>query len=171
MSKGCSFREEWLDPEMHPDISLWIQKCRNIKSASCRICPKIFDISNMGISAVRSHAKSKKHKDLIKIIGNNPNSISNFQSPKNISSNEGTSEFSGTINNEKKAHQNSASNKQTTFLDYCTTDDVTKAEILRTLHKVSTQTSSRTAEQSTDLFPLMFPDSIIEKKCNCIEIN
>lgn len=47
---------------------------------------------------------------------------------------------------------------------YLIKDEVTKAEILWAMNKVMTHSSDRSSGNSSDLFPLMFPDSIIAQQ-------
>ena len=39
-----------------------------MNSAFCKLCQKSIDLSNMGKSALDSHAKGKKHKDMISTL-------------------------------------------------------------------------------------------------------
>ena len=54
-----SFQDEWLSD---PAFRSWISKTKNAHEARCFLCKTNFDISIMGVSALRSHAKGKKHQ-------------------------------------------------------------------------------------------------------------
>ena len=54
-----SFQDEWLSD---PAFRSWISKIKNTHKACCFLCKTSFDISVMGVSALRSHAKGKKHQ-------------------------------------------------------------------------------------------------------------
>ena len=58
----CIFNERWLK---HPEYVSWLECGTDKYSAKCNICRKIFDISNMGEPAIRSHGKGSKHKQLL----------------------------------------------------------------------------------------------------------
>ena len=61
------FRKWCIDPE----FSGWICESTNTKQFGCRQCKKhIIALSNMGIEALRSHARSKKHDENIKLWKN-----------------------------------------------------------------------------------------------------
>ena len=70
MSKrSTSFNSNWLELD---EFKPWLEKGINTKTARCSICRQSFDVSNMGKSAVVSHAKGKKHLKKI----NSKNSMS-----------------------------------------------------------------------------------------------
>ena len=54
-----SFQDEWLSD---PAFRSWISKKKNAHKACCFLCKTNFDISVMGVSALGSHAKGKKHQ-------------------------------------------------------------------------------------------------------------
>ena len=56
---ALSFQDEWLSD---PTFRSWISKTKNAHEARCFLCKTNFDISIMGVSALRSHAKGKKHQ-------------------------------------------------------------------------------------------------------------
>ena len=58
-TKNCHFQTEWLRNKKY---SSWIKSCvSNNKKAICNWCRTDIDISNMGVSALDSHAAGKKH--------------------------------------------------------------------------------------------------------------
>jgi len=55
------FCEQWLDLSKHASWT-WLQKKKEDDfRACCTICKTDFDVSNMGICAITSHEKRKKH--------------------------------------------------------------------------------------------------------------
>uniref|UniRef100_A0A915HG20 BED-type domain-containing protein n=1 Tax=Romanomermis culicivorax TaxID=13658 RepID=A0A915HG20_ROMCU len=56
-----TFQNDWLNPDINPDLALWVRAGRDRNSACCAICNKIIDISSMGKQALTSHLKSQKH--------------------------------------------------------------------------------------------------------------
>jgi len=62
-SKQCHFHEIWLaDPRFAP----WLQQEKNDSKGYCKLCKKSFDLSNIGIGALKSHMKSKQHNQIMK---------------------------------------------------------------------------------------------------------
>ena len=45
---------------------LWLAKGKNDHYAKCVLCSKEIDLSTMGANALDSHAKGKKHCDIVK---------------------------------------------------------------------------------------------------------
>ena len=43
-------------------LNKWLEKDTSVNQAKCKLCCKTFDIGNMGIAALESHAKGDKHK-------------------------------------------------------------------------------------------------------------
>ena len=59
----CLFNQNWL---LDDRFSHWLKSSISSRfRAYCSFCNKEFDISNMGISAVTSHAAGKKHSDIV----------------------------------------------------------------------------------------------------------
>ena len=58
----CVFKQVWLKDER---FGAWIGRDKNCSRARCNICNKSMDISTMGTSALRSHMKGDKHKNLV----------------------------------------------------------------------------------------------------------
>ena len=58
----CVFQEQWLQKT---EFRRWLASVPgNKRQAKCTLCKKVVDIAAMGESALRSHAKGGKHKDL-----------------------------------------------------------------------------------------------------------
>ena len=48
-----------------PRFSDWLQKIDSKTKAQCKLCFAVIDISSVGVSALNSHAKGNKHKQII----------------------------------------------------------------------------------------------------------
>ena len=53
----------WLQ---EPEFAAWLQQTIDGRKGYCKLCRKLFYISNMGIGAVESHIKSKQHNQIMK---------------------------------------------------------------------------------------------------------
>ena len=62
-SKRCHFREILLQD---PEFAAWLQQTKDDSNGNCKLCRKLFDISNMGMGAVKIHVKSKQHNQIMK---------------------------------------------------------------------------------------------------------
>ena len=61
-SKRCLCKI-WLQ---EPEFAAWLQQTKDNSKGHCNMCRKLFDISNMGIGAVKSLMKSKQHNQIMK---------------------------------------------------------------------------------------------------------
>lgn len=61
---SCLLNKEWLDG-VYKD---WVMEDKDNRKAKCAACNSCFDIGNMGIKAVESHGKGKKHQKNLKIF-------------------------------------------------------------------------------------------------------
>ena len=56
------FCKDWLQ---HPDYKDWLEAVPdNMKVARCRTCSKTFEVSNMGVGAIKSHMDGKNTNQL-----------------------------------------------------------------------------------------------------------
>ena len=61
---NCVFNSLWLSK---PEYAGWLLEQKGNKYACfCRVCKKVIDVKVMGESAIVSHGKGKKHKELFK---------------------------------------------------------------------------------------------------------
>jgi len=59
--KKTVFNKLWLDPTHFPEFG-WLEEIAgNSGQAGCKVCKTVFTLSNMGRTAVTSHANSAKH--------------------------------------------------------------------------------------------------------------
>ena len=57
----CIFRNAWLSDSR---FSGWLKRTHSKWQVYCVYCQKSFDISNMGVASLSSHALGKKHSDI-----------------------------------------------------------------------------------------------------------
>ena len=57
----CIFSDAWLSDSR---FSEWRKRTHSKWEAYCVYCQKSFDISNMGVASLSSHASGKKHSDI-----------------------------------------------------------------------------------------------------------
>ena len=62
-SKQCHFRKICLQ---EPEFDAWLQQTKDDSNGYCKLCRKVFDISNKVIGAVNSRMKSKQHNQIMK---------------------------------------------------------------------------------------------------------
>ena len=58
----CVFKEKWLK---NVKFNKWIARDKDCTRAYCTVCHRSVDLSTMGTSALRSHMKGIKHKELV----------------------------------------------------------------------------------------------------------
>jgi hypothetical protein len=165
MPGNCSFNEVWTT---NPLYSEWLAAVKTDKTkAKCQLCGSIFDIAKMGISALNSHMKGKKHSSLIdlrkKSLG-----IQAFVSSR--SSSEGHSNPTSSNNPRPSDNKNSNSagnsdpvstiNKPSTS-EFFIKHETLKAEILWAIKVCTSHYSYNSCTDTSDLFREMFPDSKI----------
>lgn len=175
-----AFQDDWLDRNIFSDWT-WLEKVDSDKSKGrCCVCNTNFDVSNMGISSVKSHAKGKKHIDRVKAVIASKK-LFDFRPPsspstpvcsqmhvsnmpiENISINQNCS----TKENDLKVVCGAGGSfmPSSSALDrFVNKDEVTCAEITWALNMIVTHYSARSASAASDLFKYMFPDSDIAKK-------
>ena len=56
-----TFKDQWL---LNPKYKSWV-KTISLNTARCSFYNKHIDVSSMGVSALESHATSKKHKQIV----------------------------------------------------------------------------------------------------------
>lgn len=179
MSK-CSFQNDWIaNPKFY-----WLQEVSNNKNMCyCTLCNIKFSLSNMGLRAVTSHQKGKKHQQkemnstAFKSIKKNFSCEKTFPSTS-ASGNElgGLGDISVAQQSQTEAQscecKGSHSEKEkfikgskvpSTIEKYLFKDDVTKTEIMWCLEAIMTHRSLRSAEKDVKMFPKLFPDSEIAK--------
>ena len=164
--KRCTFQDEWLNPEIFPDFANWIRKVNtDVHKSYCKLCHSEIDFNIMGVSANRSHAKGVKHIKLVKaqmmtkeIFSKGASTSTPNIQPQN--SNDLNSTTPPAIPDER----HSISTTQNSMSSYLIKNGVVRAEIIWALNRIDKQISDRPAGDSSELFPLMFPDSAIARQ-------
>ena len=64
-SENSYFQERWLSDERFKD---WLVPAQTEREARCKRCKKSFALSDMGVQALKSHGKGKKHKQLCAVV-------------------------------------------------------------------------------------------------------
>lgn len=67
MPGNSHFQPKWVEIT---EYKQWLQRGSSSGKAKCTMCAKEIDISNMGESALKSHLKSTRHKELCKTQSN-----------------------------------------------------------------------------------------------------
>lgn len=180
MPGNCSFQKHWLEES---DFKLWLEEVEHKKyEAFCNLCRKIINIQHDGRYALTSHRNGKNHaaretplRKRMQLTLPFANSSSNVVSASNSSANVVFASNSSTnvVVDSTNVDSTSNSNAEVTVKSnemcgavskWMNTTEVLKAEILWAINKVVTHSSNRSAALSSDLFPLLFPDSMIAKK-------
>ena len=161
MNKGRNFRFniDWLSGEEYKD---WLlpEELDNTK-ARCKICKKTFSLSNIGETAVKSHAEGRN----MLVLSKYPKEqfVSDFFKKKEISTEKCSSEKSGATSNglafSRKTEQESSQLTKLAFRK-----EQHKPEILWALKSVMSHFSYSSACDIVDVFKAMFPDSNILKE-------
>jgi len=134
----AKFQETWL---RLPQFKDWLKKTPNVDNAHCLLCKKDFDVSNMGIAALHSHSKGKKHTEHASLS----------QTCQRLTFN---------VDHD---HAKRTSTVNSNLTPYLVSNDVLNAEILWCLNVVSNNFSFRSSDNVTQLFQKMFPDSDVAK--------
>ena len=79
------FKGDWLKDAR---FNKWLEKDTSVTEAKCKLYCKTFDIGNMGIAALESHAKGDKHK--IKLSSSATVNIQQLYKATNQSGDKGT---------------------------------------------------------------------------------
>ena len=89
MPGKCHFKEAWLY-----EFELWVKKhpTGDTTKAYCSLCKATLDISSMGRTALTSHVKTKKHKDIISMRKGRGEGLFSFVAPASSSSSTSSSD-------------------------------------------------------------------------------
>lgn len=162
MPGKCSFNELWISQQ---NIK-WLSPVATDKyKAFCKVCKSIFDVSHSGFGSITVHERGKKHKSLVNVLLNGTQRTLAFKSVTtsvtSAPSIQNSSEKSGdssSVSCERKCPKISNVNS------FVIKDEVVKAEIIWALNVVLTHSSNRSGGNASELFKIMFPDSIIADK-------
>lgn len=150
MSVGnrVAFNMEWTKDK---SFKAWLKPSPESKyKAFCSFCSKTFDLSNMGVTAVKSHARGTKHKENEKFHKKEENIESYFLPKDNVPNNLVTA--TSNLQEIREASHSTLQNKTQSqnILSFLPKDDVTKAEIIWALavvyHHISINTGAHCVE-------------------------
>lgn len=162
-SKRSYFRAVWLDDV---NFAPWLQQVKDDSKGYCKLCKKTFDLSNMGIGAVKSHMKSKQHQQVLK----------EKQSPltQPITKFMGENSKSSDTLREASAEQAQTSSAISTSntaavpnVSLVVSEDVLHAEVLWVLKVIASHYSFNSSKDISQLFSKMFSDSQIAQSFSC----
>ena len=139
------FQDEWLDDDRFPK---WVMKTHLKTHARCSIYQRDFDLSTMGVSALLSHARGKKHKDKLTSLSKDSGIAIFFSCLKDKESKSGASGSSKPINAIKSTH----------IENFVVPANAIRAEILWFLKVVITHSSLWFCENLNELFQAIFSD-------------
>ncbi|KAK5648365.1 hypothetical protein RI129_003257 [Pyrocoelia pectoralis] len=174
--KKCVFNKDWINPELNPDWSVMFSEVNsNMYQVFCRICSKVFELSNMGRQAITSHLKSIKQKKIDEKKQPGSNTLNTyFSSEKNSSTSLEPPAAGVKISNpnqESKAHQDDSNNVTTVKTNFTNSlsnfvlgTDVIDAEILWCLNVTMCHMSFNSCKKSIPVMQKMFKDSKIAEK-------
>lgn len=172
------YQSDWEDSVLFPDFASWVQPVKtgkkddDIHFFSCKHCRGRLSISNMGVTALRSHITGETHKKRAAGVIN-PDAFKAFRTPQTTPETlslqvpevpEAEPETSAALG-QPSTSQTSTSTSQTSqkvtcYLNNAPTN-VVKAWILWCLSTVYHHQSYNSAGNSGELFKEMFPDSAI----------
>lgn len=178
-NKKTIFNSQWLNME---EFKSWLREDVNDQFLFyCDMCRKSYSLSNMGITALLSHTKAKKHKDRMKAVQLNYE-INSFLEPsinKKLQTNQSivtSTVSSACINKDIQSAISTTSDCANTSIEVCLNqpkliqkpmslllehEKVTRSEIIWALHVISTHMSMSSGGKSVDIMKIMFPDSNI----------
>lgn len=163
-SRHTHFKDIWLDDE---NYSKWILKDpSNERNANCKWCLSTIQLGNMGKGALDKHAKRNKHKAREQACRQDSASVASMSSWLKPSSSQqaSTSQEIQVATTQSSEHiQTNTSIESQLKLN----DAVSKAEILWVLNTLLNHNSLSSANKSSALFSVMFPDSQIASKFTC----
>ena len=150
----CQFQDNWLS---HKDFKTWIERDHvNVNSAKCKLCKSTIDVSTMGTSALRSHAKGVKHQAKVR----NSDSCTSM-----------------TLDGFFQASGNSVSHASnsveepvagcSTISTYASKSECLNAEVWQCLKTVASGSSFRSNTDTSHVWQQQFPDSAIARRATC----
>ena len=149
------FQDSWLT---QPHFKGWVRKTSNPCEAQCTVCSAAFDISVGGVSALRSHARGKKH--VAKTKGGT--SILHFVAGKVETAN--VAAVSSPDSASSNTQSGSGTTPQSKIDDFTLNQRALDAEIRWCLRMVSCHGSYNSCTDLGDTFKTMFPDSHIAQQ-------
>ena len=134
----------------------WIQRHENNYKASCKVCQKAIDLSNMGRGALISHSQGKGHKNAMALVAG-PTML-HFVKTKQVSKEiESVKDTLLTADESHSSQQGkSIPGQQSSMKAFTTKEIVMKAEILWSIKSVMVHFSFNASADIGDLFNRCF---------------
>ncbi|KXJ08703.1 hypothetical protein AC249_AIPGENE28448 [Exaiptasia diaphana] len=166
MKGHCIYNAKW---ERDPLYKEWIGPFKgDKKKALCRSCDRLIDISSMGESALKSHAKGAKHFGNLRLKQDSTLiSYFGFGSAAVPSTSKSTAETELTV--PLPPVDAEVRKEPSSITSFLTKDNVLRAEILWVLKLITNHHSFNSSSDISELLPKMFPDSEIAKQFKCGE--
>ena len=131
-------------------------------NARCRICVKTFTLSNMGEPAVKSHAQGKKHQSAIQGSQKSSSIKEFFTTRDTVGASTSTKSGEGLPTIQPSSREQLGQMEQ-----FVSRKDQHMAEVRWALKTVMSHYSLNSAQDITDVFRMMFPDSKIAQQMSC----
>lgn len=169
MPGKCTYNPAW---ETHAEFGEWIKPSKEQGKAYCIRCQRSFDISNMGVAAVKSHGGSVKHAGSLKQTDQTP-PISMFMQYSGAQAHPDHVDDSADIPKEQltvppppaqKVPSTSTTGHGRGMDKYLIQQETLKAEIYWALETVVSHNSFNSNQTKPQLFQAMFPDSDIARQ-------
>ena len=162
-SRKCYFRHLWLQDA---EYASWLQEVKDDKcKAFCTASRKTFDISNMGIGAV----KSRTHQDEIgglQQASTTQRPITGFFQRSSAAASTSTN-AALVADTQSSQPTGPATYHGPTTSQAAATDDILRAEVMWALKVVMSHYSFNSCQNVNELFSTMFPDNPIAKAFTC----
>ena len=160
---AIKFNKEWMDKVEYKDWLL--PEPSNNTKAKCRFCMRSFSLSNMGEPALKSHAQGKwasgKNTSVWGFLKKDDQKASTSTQKEEPSASKESEELSVAVARSTEEKRSSSVTKLTL------TREQNKAEIFWALKSIMSHFSYNSAHDLTDVFKVMFPDSIIAQHMSC----
>ena len=185
------FLIEWLDRKAYPDW-WWLRESNSRSYGFCTLCKSKISVANMGVPAIKSHAKGQKHKTLAKATENSSNTVRNYffnsntAGPSTATKDSASNVLKPSSQNKDDLHMPPSQiqpiqSKETTIIKpiekelkpsnysnrFALENARIQSEILWCILTTSAHISDRGAEKLSDGFSKLFPDSEIADKFTC----
>ena len=158
---SCKFQQDWLSAQLFKD---WIQRHEKNYKASCKVCQKAINFSNMVRGALISHVEGKGYKKAVVLVA--VPTMLQFVKTKQVSKK--IESVKDTLLTDDEPHSSqqckSVPAQQCSMKAFTTNEVVMKAEILWSIKSVMAHFTFSASADIGDLFKKMIPDSEIASK-------
>ena len=167
-SKQCHFREIWLQ---ELEFAAWLQQTKDDSKRYCKLCRILFDISDMGISAVKNHMKSQQHNQIMEQKQSFfTQSITDFFGKTNKSvptTNESGKQVSSSVAIPEQTSDVSTVPVSSPSTSLIISEEVLHADVLWVIKVITSHYSFSSCKNISCLFSKTFPDSQIAQSFSC----